>query len=151
MFPSINKLFKAQKLSFPNFWDSIVARRIPVLLDGSHCCSMDPIVTRQGGHCQSTPVHHVQTLTNLIIYTQTNDIVLNTKTFARPTIGPCKCLQQFDGHPVLLWNLGRGKMVDYPFLHSVIHQGITGSPIFSIFHSRSTYFSSLGIQSTLSI
>ena len=109
------------------------------------------LVCQHGWHFNSSNDVLVQTSTNLIIYTQTNDIVLNTKTFARPTIGPCKCLQQFDGHPVLLWNLGRGKMVDYPFLHSVIHQGITGSPIFSIFHSRSTYFSSLGIQSTLSI
>ena len=108
------------------------------------------LVCQHGCHFNSSNDHLVQTSKNIVIYTQTNDIVLNTATFARPTIGPCKCLQHFDGHPVLLWHLGLGKMVDYPFIHSVIHQGITGSPIYSIHQSRSTYFSSLGITSTLS-
>ena len=59
----------------------------------------------------------VKTSKNLKIYTQTDDVIKQTITFA----GSCKHLQQVDGHSVLLWNLGRGRMVDYVFLHSTIH------------------------------
>ena len=93
------------------------------------------LVCQHGGSFSSSNEGFVQTTKNIIIHTQTNDIVHNTTTFARPTFGPCKCLQQFDGHPVLLWNLGRGKMMDYPSLHSVIHHMVTGSPIYSIYCS----------------
>ena len=97
----------------------------------------------------------VQTSRNMVIYTQTKDLVIETATFVRPTtpIGCCKCLHHYDGHETLLWNLCLGKMVDYIFLHSAIHQVIDGFPINGVYKSRSTtYFNSLGpgVKSTLS-
>ena len=94
----------------------------------------------------------VQTSTNLIIYTNTHDILTDSITLARPTtpIGSCRCLHQFDGHEILLWNLGRGRMVDYCFLHSSVHQIVDGTPMNSIYQSRLRTLASLGIDSTFS-
>ena len=50
----------------------------------------------------------------------------------------------------MLWNIGLGKMVDYTYIHSAIHQVVNGSAINSVYQSRLTYLSSLGVKSTLS-
>ena len=65
----------------------------------------------------------VKTSANIVIYTQTADILQEISTFARQTSphGSCKCLHQYDAHSELLWHLGRGRMVCYLFLHSAIH------------------------------
>ena len=94
----------------------------------------------------------VQTSMNLIIYTHMHDLLKDIITLARPTtpVGSCRCLHQYDAHENLLWNLSRGRMVDYCFLHSFVHQIGDGTPMNSIYQSRVRTLASLGIQSTLS-
>jgi hypothetical protein len=36
--------------------------------------------------------------------------------------GPCTCLQRYDCHPLLIWNLGKGRFMDYTVLHSYLHR-----------------------------
>ena len=109
------------------------------------------LVCKHGFGFNSSDVTLVQTSQNVIIYTNTQDIIIDSVTLARPTspAGSCQCLQQYDGHPVLLWHLGRGRMVDYAFLHVSAHQVINGSTMHSIYQTRETALSSLGISSTL--
>lgn len=113
---------------------------------------MESLTCQHGFGFDSSDASFLQSSKNLIIYAQTQDIVLETASFARPTVpaGSCRCLQQYDGHPVLLWNLGCGRMVDYTFLHFAIHQVVNGTPMNSIYQSRSTVFSSLGLKSGIS-
>ena len=93
----------------------------------------------------------LQTSQHVILYTNTQDIIMDSVTLGRPTTpaGACRCLQMYDGHPFLLWHLGVGRMVDYSFLHVAANQVINGSTMHSIFQTRETALSSLGISSTL--
>ena len=107
------------------------------------------LICKHGVAFNSSDVTLVQTSQNVIIYTNTQDVIMDSVTLARPSAGSCKCLQQYDGHPVLLWHLGSGRMVDYAFLHVSAHQVINGSTMHSIYQTRETALSSLGISSTL--
>ena len=109
------------------------------------------MVCKHGFGFDSSDVTLVQTSQNVIIYTNTQDIIIDSVTLARPTspAGSCQCLQQYDGHPVLLWHLGSGRMVDYAFLHVSAHQVTNGSTMHSIYQTRETALSSLGISSSL--
>ena len=93
----------------------------------------------------------VQTSNDIVIYTETEDIVLDVKTFARPTLptGACKCLHHYHGHHELLWHLGSGKMIAYQYLHVVIHQFVLGLPMNAGFESRRMSMSSVGVNSSL--
>ena len=44
---------------------------------------------------------------NSCVYNEVGERVFPCQVFARPTVGPCNCLQRFDGHHLLLWNLGK--------------------------------------------
>ena len=70
---------------------------------------------------------------NMIVYLENSDVLYETKTFARPTIGRCRCRQQPSGHSKLLWNLGSGKMVDYLMLHKFMHDWRSGFSMYSLF------------------
>ena len=115
----------------------------------------DMVCNKHQNHFDPSNERLVQTSRNMVIYTQTKDLVVETATFARPTtpFGCCKCLHHYDGHENLLWNLGLGKMVDYTYLHYAIHQVTDGFPLNGVYKSRSTtYFNSLGpdVKSSLS-
>ena len=43
---------------------------------------------------------------NLLLFTDLGQRVFSTEVFARPSLGPCQCLQRYDGHEYLIWNLG---------------------------------------------
>ena len=70
---------------------------------------------------------------NMVVYMENSDVLHNTKTFSRPTIGRCRCRQQPSGHPQLLWHLGSGKMVDYLMLHKFMHDWRSGFSMYSLF------------------
>ena len=114
--------------------------------------AIESLKCKHGNSFDSSDERLVKTSRNVMIYTSESDIKNDAATFGRPTVpvGVCKCLHHYDGHSVLLWNLGLGKMIDYQFIHFVIHQSVNGTPLQSIFRSRSTFFSSIGVHSTLS-
>ena len=70
---------------------------------------------------------------NMVVYLENSDVLHETKTFSRPTIGRCKCRQQPSGHSQLLWHIGSGKMVDYLMLHKFIHDWRSGFSMYSLF------------------
>ena len=40
------------------------------------------------------------------LYNDLGERIFKSEVFARPTLGPCKCLKRFDGHSLLIWHLG---------------------------------------------
>ena len=64
----------------------------------------------------------VQIENRLCVLTESGQRMIRTEVYARPTVGNCTCLLQFDGHELFLWHLGYGKMVDYAVLLSYLHK-----------------------------
>ena len=64
----------------------------------------------------------VQESSTLCLFTELGDRIFPTSVYARPTSGSCTCLQRYDGHSDLIWNLGKGKFVDYTLLHGYLHR-----------------------------
>ena len=50
-----------------------------------------------------------------------------------------------------MWNLGSRKFICYTFLHSAIHKLVSGTAINSIYSSRATTFSPLGVTTSLTV
>ena len=68
----------------------------------------------------------------------------------RKTVAKCRCIQQVDGHPYLLWHLGFGRFVDYTLLHLHMHRMRSdGMGVHAEFKSITNALESLGISSTL--
>ena len=89
--------------------------------------------------------------TNITVYTNIGKRVFNVEVMCRKTLFGCKCLQQFDGHPHLLWHLGYGRFVDYTWLHLHLHRmRAEGIGIYAEFKSLTEALASTGISSSLS-
>ena len=82
-----------------------------------------------------------------------NDVgerILPTEVFARPSDGPCQCLQRFDGHRYLLWNLGGGRVVDYSVLLGYLHKWRgSGISMYALFKSILDCAQSCGVSCSL--
>ena len=92
----------------------------------------------------------VQNSKNIIIYTETSERIYNIVTFARKTIGGCKCRQQADTHSLLLWHVGKGKMIDYMFLSCALHNmRANGTPKNGLLRARSERLNSIGVKTSL--
>ena len=48
----------------------------------------------------------------LSLFTEIGQRFFSSKVYSRPSSGPCKCLQRYDGHEIFIWNLGHGRFVD---------------------------------------
>ena len=59
---------------------------------------------------------------NLCLFNEIGQRIFKTEVFARPSDGPCKCLQRMDGHEFMIWNLGGGSFVDYTWLLSYLQK-----------------------------
>ena len=59
---------------------------------------------------------------NLCLFNDYGERTFSTEVFARPTVGACRCLQRVDGNDFLIWNLGKGRFVDYSLLLSYLHK-----------------------------
>jgi hypothetical protein len=71
---------------------------------------------------------------NMVVYRENSDVLYQTKTYSRPTIGRCRCRQQPSGHAHLLWHIGNGKMVDYLMMHKYMHDWrSSGFSMYSLF------------------
>ena len=82
-----------------------------------------------------------------------NDIgerIISSEVFARPSLGPCKCLKRFDGNKHLIWHLGGGRFVDYSTLHSYLHKWrSSGMAMYSLYRSIVDGAESCGISCSL--
>ena len=87
---------------------------------------------------------------NLCLFTELGDRIFPSPVLARPTVGPCTCLQRYDGHPLLIWNLGKGRFMDYTVLHSYLHRWRTcGMSMLALCRSIVDGAQSCGISCTL--
>ena len=48
---------------------------------------------------------------SVCLYNDLGERTFPIKVYARPTTGSCRCLQRFDGNRLLLWNLGKGRIL----------------------------------------
>ena len=66
---------------------------------------------------------------NVVIINEIGEQIFETKVMCRRTLGSCRCLQHYDGHPELLWHLGKGRFVNYclllNFLHNFVNDGLS--------------------------
>ena len=69
--------------------------------------------------------------------------------FGRRSNGSCKCVQQPDTHELLLWNLGNGRLIEYEYLLSSLHQWYAGQTYTSQVSARKTFFDNLSRETTL--
>ena len=61
-----------------------------------------------------------------------------------------QCLQQYDGHPQLLWHIGFGRFVDYSLLHLHLHRmRADGMGTYPEYKSIAESLASIGISGTL--
>ena len=97
--------------------------------------------------CDDSLVIESQTV---CIYNDVGERVFDKKVFARPTVGPCNCLHRVDGHPLLLWNLGKGRFVDYTLLLGYMHKWITsGISMHALYRSIVSCADSCGLSCSL--
>ena len=60
---------------------------------------------------------------NLCLFNELGQRIFDSGVYARPSEGPCKCVQRVDGNDLMIWNLGKGRFVDYTLLHSFFTGG----------------------------
>ena len=87
---------------------------------------------------------------NLLLFNDLGQRVFSTEVFARPSLGPCQCLQRYDGHQYLIWNLGLGRFCCYSMLLSYLHKWRTsGIAMYAMFKSIRDLSESSGITCDL--
>ena len=119
------------------------AQFIPTWL-GSNVCKHNNIFDPDDNNL----VHHSS---NITVYTNIGERVFDVQVMVRKTIAGCNCLQQFDGHPHLLWHLGNGRFVDYTWLHLHLHRMRSeGIGTYAEYKSLTDALASTGISSSLS-
>ena len=69
-----------------------------------------------------------------VVYHEGGERKYNTKVYYRETSGTCKCQDHVDGHPYLLYNMGRGQFVDYVTLQSFVIKVATNGECAYGFH-----------------
>ena len=87
---------------------------------------------------------------NCIIFSEKGVLVFDTKVMCRRTVGNCNCRQRYDGHPQLLWHLGKGKFLNYSVLVNMHHNFINGGlSIHAQFKSIQDNAESFGVSCSL--
>jgi hypothetical protein len=88
---------------------------------------------------------------NCISYSEIGEQVFDTKVMCRRTLGNCNCRQRYDGHPQLLWHLGKGKFINYSVLVNLHHNFVNGRlSIHAQFESIQDNAESFGVSCSLS-
>ena len=74
----------------------------------------------------------IQISNRIIIYNALSEETFDSIImYGRRSSGTCKCVQQPDTHDLLLWNLGGGRLIDYEYVVSSLHQWYAGQPFSS--------------------
>ena len=88
---------------------------------------------------------------NCISYSEIGEQVFETKVMCRRTLGNCNCRQRYDGHPQLLWYLGKGKFINYSVPVNLHHNFVNGRlSIHAQFESIQDNAESFGVSCSLS-
>ena len=83
----------------------------PEYVEGETCLHKRPF--------DETDDNLVKVSSNIKVYHQLGEEIIESSVFARPTIGNfCLCTMNVDGTPYLIWNLGKGRFIDYRLLYS---------------------------------
>ena len=89
--------------------------------------------------------------THIIVHEENKETIYPCNVYYRETVGSCKCQQHYDGHELLLFHVGLGKMVCYftlqNYLHNWVNSGITK---YAFFKSIKNNLKSIGQISCLS-
>ena len=86
----------------------------------------------------------------MIIFYLTGEEMFKLNVKFRNSLGRCKCMQHFDGHPFFLWHLGKGRFVSYCLLIHYLHLWVNdGTPMFALFRTVQDNAKSPGVSSTL--
>ena len=84
------------------------------------------------------------------LYSSTKETDFNTKVYYRPTVGPCKCRQYYDGHKYLMYHVAEGKMVCYFALQNYIHSWVnSGQSCYSYYKNMKLDGGSNGVVCSL--
>ena len=87
---------------------------------------------------------------NIVVYSNIGERIFDVEAMFRKTLGNCRCLQQYDGHPQLLWHIGFGRFVDYSLLHLHLHRmRADGMGTYPEYKSIAESLASIGISGTL--
>ena len=118
---------------------------IPEFIEGLSC-------PKHGNTYDPDDNNLLQYSSNIIIYTETSEKVYNIKTYARRTIGECRCRQPPDTHKLLLWHVGKGEMMDYMFLSCFMHNmRSNGTSKNGLYRSRCERLNSIGVKTSLTL
>ena len=102
-----------------NFPDKLIPEYVPESKCKKHGNEYDP--SEDNLHEESNTI---------IIYSEVGEQMFNIALYSRPTAGDCSCTAKFDGTDLLIWNLGRGRFIDFATIlifaqvGSIWHQNI---------------------------
>ena len=92
----------------------------------------------------------IQISHTIVVATINQEIFFDIPILGRPTLGPCKCVQNVSGHKFGLWHLGRGKFVDYSWLLQwILRWRGGGDPIHNEHAGRAQLMRQLGVETVL--
>ena len=84
------------------------------------------------------------------LYESNGEKTFNSNVYYRPTSGPCKCRQYYDGHEYLMYHVAEGKMVSYFALEFYLHAWVTsGQSCYSFYKTLKMNGGSDGYPSSL--
>ena len=65
----------------------------------------------------------------IVLYEESKETIYDCKVYYRETVGQCKCRQHYDGHELLMYHMGQGRMICYftlqNYLHNWVNSGLT--------------------------
>ena len=89
--------------------------RLVPMVDSTHRC-------KHNSQFNADDAALVRESLNVCLFNDLGQRIFPAEVFARPSVGPCSCLLRFDGHDLMIWNLGKGRFVDYGMLHSYLQK-----------------------------
>ena len=110
----------------PDF--SFPSELVPKFDQQKKCKKHDNIFNENDGYLKLCATH-------IIVHKENKETIYPRNVYYRETVGSCKCQQHYDGHELLLFHVGLGKMVCYftlqNYLHSWVNSGITKYAFFN--------------------
>ena len=126
----------------PDF--SFPSELVPKFDEEKKCKKHDNIFNENDGYLKLCATH-------IIVHKENKETIYPRNVYYRETVGSCKCQQHYDGHELLLFHVGLGKMVCYftlqNYLHSWVNSCITK---YAFFKSIQNNLKSIGQTSYLS-
>ena len=121
---------------------NIPSRLVPVFEVENKCKHNAPYNENEEALIRESP--------NVCLFNEIGQRNFPAEVFARPSVGPCKCVQKVDGHDLMIWNVGKGRFVDYTLLHSYLHKWrASGISMYALYRSIVDGAESCGITCSI--